>query len=84
VAALHARSWRDTYAGIMPDDFLAGPVELWPGLELHLWVLSDNVGAARFYEREGGVPTGVREEIFAAGFTLSETRYAWRSETRSC
>ncbi|MGK5532816.1 N-acetyltransferase family protein [Streptomyces sp. URMC 129] len=27
VAALHAASWRTAYAGIMPDAFLAGPVE---------------------------------------------------------
>jgi ribosomal protein S18 acetylase RimI-like enzyme len=27
IAAVHAQSWRDTYAGVMPDEFLSGPVE---------------------------------------------------------
>ncbi len=54
--------------------------EIWPRRELYLWVLSDNVRAARFYEREGAVLAGTRQETFPAGFTLSETRYAWRSE----
>lgn len=27
IAALHVRSWRSTYRGIMPNDFLDGPVE---------------------------------------------------------
>lgn len=27
IAALHGQSWRSTYRGIMPDDFLDGPVE---------------------------------------------------------
>jgi GNAT superfamily N-acetyltransferase len=26
IAALHADSWRSTYRGMLPDDFLAGPV----------------------------------------------------------
>lgn len=27
VAALHVKSWRTAYRGLVPDDFLAGPVE---------------------------------------------------------
>jgi hypothetical protein len=26
IAALHTESWRKTYQGILPDDFLAGPI----------------------------------------------------------
>ena len=26
IAALHAESWRDAYRGLVPDDYLAGPV----------------------------------------------------------
>ncbi len=31
----------------------------YPGREMHLWVLTDNARARRFYEREGWVATGV-------------------------
>jgi ribosomal protein S18 acetylase RimI-like enzyme len=157
VAALHAQSWRETYAGLMPDEFLNGRVDrdraevwrqrlghdaaswvvllavdnggpdaenfagfvaltpdtddravlldnlhvaanqqsrglgaellrvarstardLWPARELCLWVLTENTRAARFYEREGGIPDGTRRDTFRGGFSLDETRYVWR------
>ena len=27
IAALHVESWRTAYRGLVPDEFLAGPVE---------------------------------------------------------
>ncbi len=27
IAALHVKSWRSAYRGLVPDEFLAGPVE---------------------------------------------------------
>ena len=158
IANLHAGSWRRTYVGIMPSEFLAGPVDadraglwtvrlsearnrwhvtvavddssageleqlagfvalapdeagdgvlldnlhvapdqqgkgvggqllhaalntsaqLWPRRDLYLWVLTANTGAARFYERHGGVGDGTRTETFPVGFRLEETRYVWR------
>jgi GNAT superfamily N-acetyltransferase len=34
IAALHAESWRDAYRGLVPDDYLAGPVL---GERLRFW-----------------------------------------------
>ena len=57
---------------------LSTSAQLWPGRDLYLWVLTANTGAARFYERHGGVAGGTRTETFPAGFRVEETRYVWR------
>ncbi len=45
IASLHVQSWRGTYRGIMPDDFLDGPVE---GDRLSHWrELMEEVGGGR-------------------------------------
>ncbi|NGO77676.1 GNAT family N-acetyltransferase [Streptomyces sp. YC504] len=58
IAALHAESWRTAYAGIMPDDFLNGPLDedrlaLWRGR-----LSGPEPGAALFVAEEDGVITG--------------------------
>jgi ribosomal protein S18 acetylase RimI-like enzyme len=42
-----------------------------------VWVLRDNLGARRFYERLGGVYVREHELDFGAGFTLPEVSYGW-------
>jgi GNAT superfamily N-acetyltransferase len=42
-----------------------------------VWVLRDNAGARRFYERLGGVYLREHELDFGAGFTLPEVAYGW-------
>ena len=42
-----------------------------------VWVLRDNLGARRFYERLGGVYLGEHDLDFGAGFTLMEVSYGW-------
>lgn len=45
VAALHVQSWRSTYRGILPDDFLDGPVE--DDRISHWQELMDGAGSGR-------------------------------------
>jgi GNAT superfamily N-acetyltransferase len=42
-----------------------------------VWVLRDNLGARRFYERLGGVYLREHDLDFGAGFTLPEVSYGW-------
>jgi GNAT superfamily N-acetyltransferase len=42
-----------------------------------VWVLRDNLGARRFYERLGGVYIREHDLDFGAGFTLREVSYGW-------
>ncbi|MGW2177135.1 N-acetyltransferase family protein [Streptomyces sp. NPDC001732] len=58
VAALHVESWRTAYAGIMPADFLNGPLledrlELWRGR-----LDEPHPGAALFVAESAGEMTG--------------------------
>ncbi|MEU5657005.1 GNAT family N-acetyltransferase [Streptomyces sp. NPDC047737] len=43
--------------------------------ELALWVLKENAGARRFYEREGFLPDGAEEAFEAGGALVPEVRY---------
>jgi GNAT superfamily N-acetyltransferase len=52
-----------------------------PKCPLSLWVLADNAGAIRFYERHGGVPGRRRLERFEAGFEVEDVEYAWPAES---
>ncbi|WEH38710.1 GNAT family N-acetyltransferase [Streptomyces sp. AM 2-1-1] len=42
---------------------------------LALWVLRENTGARRFYERAGFLPDGAAEDFDAGGLMVSEVRY---------
>ncbi len=46
VAALHAASWRTAYAGILPDSFLAGPLEAERRAEWHRRLTRPPAGSA--------------------------------------
>ena len=45
IAALHAESWRASYRGILPDEFLDGPVE--DDRSSHWYELMEGVGEGR-------------------------------------
>jgi len=45
-------------------------------LKIHLWVLSDNLRAQRFYEKNGFCPTGDERAISFKGVEKSEVEYA--------
>ncbi|GAA3810813.1 GNAT family N-acetyltransferase [Streptomyces phyllanthi] len=48
-----------------------------PGRDVYLEVLSGNVRAIAFYEREGGVVTAERPATVAPGIELDEIEYTW-------
>lgn len=48
---------------------------------MHLWVLSENARARRFYEKAGMAPTGKQRKIGIAGATLDEIEYFFPFES---
>jgi hypothetical protein len=66
-------TWRATYVGHIPDidinAFLTNNYN-----ELELWVLADNDGARRFYERQSA--REVESRAYPIGeFSITEVRY---------
>lgn len=65
------------------EDVLARAGDRTPGGTLYLWVFEDNVGARRFYTREGGTEGETRIEAFDADTLVTERRMWWRLTHRS-
>ena len=49
-----------------------------PGRPMHLWVVEDNAGARRFYDRQGGIAAERQVVELTAGIMTPALRYVWQ------
>ena len=56
-------------------DFMVRQLQSQGYKKIHLWVLSDNVRAIRFYDKFGFIPSGNRKEIVFDGETKTEEEF---------